>query len=280
MLAGSARNGSRPLPAERPGLRRTLEFRSDIPPEIDRSKMHPRELELGAIGFSLDRAWQRTTGRDDVIIAVLDSGIRWQHRDLVEKLYLNAGELPLPEGSERYDANADGIFNIADYAGDPRVGDRNSNGQLDPQDLILAFSDCKDDDENGYPDDICGYDFFSGGHCGFAGADNDPADDTDFGHGSGIASTAAAQTNNGIGDAGVCPECRVLPVRVGDSFVVDANQFAEGLVFATQSGASVVAAALGSYNNTPAARAAVDFAYERGVAIIASAADEFSYHHN
>jgi hypothetical protein len=42
----------------------------------------------------------------------------------------------------------------------------------------------------------------------------------------------------------------------------------------------VIASALGSYNNTPAARAAIDFAYEYGVAIIASAADEFSYHHN
>jgi hypothetical protein len=267
-------------PPDDPGFSRRWEFRSDIPPEIDRSKMHPSELELGAIGFSVDRAWQRTTGRDDVLIAVLDSGIRWRHRDLVEKLHLNAGELPKPQGAEAYDANGDGIFNILDYHGDPRVGDRNGNGQLDPEDLILVFSDCRDDDRNGYPDDISGYDFFSGGHCGYPGADNNPGDATDFGHGSGIAGAAATQTNNGVGDPGVCPGCRILPVRVGDSFVVDANQFAEGLVYATRAGATVVASALGSYNNTPTARAAVDHAYANGVTLIASAADEFSYHHN
>jgi hypothetical protein len=101
-----------------------------------------------------------------------------------------------------------------------------------------------------------------------------------FGHGTGIAATAAAETNNGADEAGVCPRCRVLPVRVGDSFVVDANRFARGVVFAVTAGASVIGSALGSYNNVPAARRAVDFAYARGVPVIASAADEFSYHHN
>jgi hypothetical protein len=267
-------------PPDDPGYRRRWEFRSDIPAEIDRSKMHPKELELGSIGFSLDRAWQRTVGRDDVLIAVVDSGIRWRYEDLTEKLYLNAGELPPPEGSGAHDRNGDGIFTVSDYAGDSRVTDRNGNGRLDPGDLILAFSDCRDDDGNGYPDDISGYDFFSGEHCGVAGGDNDPADETDFGHGTGIAATAAAATNNGIRHAGVCPRCRVLPVRVGDSFVVDANQFARGVVFAVRAGATVIASAVGSYNNTPAARAAIDLAYEHGVAVIASAADEFSYHHN
>lgn len=237
--------------------------------------MHPKEVELGAIGMSLDTAWQHTVGRDDVVIAVLDSGIRWNNRDLVNKLYLNPGELPRPLHAERHDKNGDGIFNIQDYEGDPRATDRNSNGMLDPQDLILAFSDGKDDDANGYADDISGYDFFSN-----AAGDNDPADETEFGHGTGIAATAAAETNNGLQEAGVCPRCRVLPVRVGDSFVVDANRFARGTVFAVAAGAAVIASALGSYNNTPAARAAVDHAYARGVALIASAADEFSYHHN
>jgi hypothetical protein len=256
------------------------EFKSDIPPEIDRRKMHPRELELGSIGFSLDRAWQLTTGRDEVVIAVLDSGIRWGYLDLRDKLYLNVGELPLPHGATTYDANGDGIVNVSDYEHDPRVTDANNNRIVDAEDLIEVFSDCRDDDGNGYVDDISGYDFFAGEHCGLKGADNNPADQTEFGHGTGIASTAAAQTDNGIRDAGVCPNCRVLPVRVGDSFVVDANQFAGGVEFAVRAGATLIASALGSYNNTPAARAAVDLAYRNDVAIIASAADEYSYHHN
>jgi hypothetical protein len=242
--------------------------------------MHPSELALGSIGMSLDSAWQHTVGRDDVVIAVLDSGILWDYKDLVRKLYLNPGELPVPEGGNVDDRNGDGIFNIDDYEGDSRVGDRNGNGILDPGDLILAFSNCRDDDGNGYVDDISGYDFFEGTHCGVTGGDNDPGDDVRFRHGTGIAATAAAETNNGIEEAGVCPRCRVLPVRVGDSFVVDANRFARGVVFAVNAGASVIGSALGSYNNTPSARRAVDFAYDRGVPIIASAADEFSYHHN
>ena len=259
-------------PPSDPGYASHWDFQSGIPPGIDQSRMHPGERALGAIGISLDRAWQHTIGRDDVVIAVLDSGILWDFQDLVKKLYLNAGELPLPQGATRYDANGDGIFNIDDYKDDPRVGDRNRNGLLDPGDLIRVFSDGRDGDGNGYLDDISGYDFF--------GNDNDPDDDARFRHGTGIASSAAAETNNGIGDSGVCPRCRILPVRVGDSFVVDANRFARGVVFSVEAGASVIGSALGSYNNTPAARRAVDLAYARGVPVVASAADEYSYHHN
>ena len=194
-------------PPDDPKYREHWEYRSDIPPEVDRDKMHPAELELGAVGISLDRAWQHTIGRDDVVIAVLDSGIRWRSAELLRKLYLNRDELPLPEGSTDHDANGDGIFNIEDYAGDTRVRDANENGVLDPGDLIRAFSDCVDDDRNGYPDDICGYDFFSDDtRCGVAGQDNDAWDATDFGHGTGIAASAAADTNNGAGDVGGVPE--------------------------------------------------------------------------
>jgi len=267
-------------PPNDPDHRGRWELRSDIPKEIDKKKMHPAEAALGAIGMSVDTAWQLTLGRDDVVIAVLDSGIRWRNRDLADQVWLNAGELPWPLGAASHDADGDGALRARDYATDPRVGDRNGNGFVDAGDLVLAFFDCTDGDGNGYADDIAGYDFFGTGHCGNTVADNDPGDDTDFGHGTGIAATAAGATNNGIGGAGVCPRCRILPVRVGDSFVVDANRFARGLEFAVEAGAAVVASALGSYNDTPAARRAVDLAYERGVELIGSAADEYSYHHN
>ena len=58
--------------------------------------------------------------------------------------------------------------------------------------------------------------------------------------------------DNGIRDAGVCPRCRVLPVRIGDSFVVDANQFARGVVYAVKAGASVIAAAVPVKNTSSA----------------------------
>src|SRR5262245_56056218 len=189
-------------------------------PAIDGSA---QEL-FGVTGASVDRAWQTTTGRPDVLIAVLDSGIRWAEpqSDLANKFYLNRGELPAPEDStnpgDAYDRNGDGVFNIEDYladgthAQDARVSDQNSNGVIDPEDLIFIFSDGVDGDDNGYIDDISGWDFFED--------DNDPLDEVRYGHGSGESRDSASEANNG-GGVGTCPNCLLLEVRVGDSFVAE-----------------------------------------------------------
>lgn len=248
------------------------ELWSFVPPEFTSVEGHrPEEVEMGA-GAHVDRAWQVTIGDPGVVIAVLDTGINWDNQDLVRKIYINTGELPLPEGAAEHDANGDGVVNIDDYAADPRVADLNGNGLLDPGDLIRAFSDGVDDDGNGYVDDISGWDFFQN--------DNDPADDTRFGHGTGEARDSCAETNNGIGMAGVCPLCRPLMVRVGDSFVTDVQIFAQAVVFAVDSGASVIQEALGTVDMSSFCREALDYAYARGVTVVASAADENSYHHN
>ena len=237
------------------------------------------EIAMGA-GLHADRAWQRTIGDRRVVVAVLDSGIRWDKSDLMSKHYLNKAELvnfkpaPLPDSEDEWDVNGDGNFNILDYtAADPDFGDdTNSNGVFDPGDLIFMASDGIDDDQNGYIDDVSGWDFMWN--------DNDPFDDTDFGHGTGEAYDSVAEGNNNDGGIGVCPECSLLNVRVGDSFVVDANDFAMGVIFAVDSGAHVVQEALGSINNTPLSREAIDYAYANHVAVVASAADELSFHHN
>lgn len=255
------------------------------------TKIRKEEIPMG-VGMHADRAWTKTIGDRRVKIAVLDSGIRWDHDDLVNKHHLNRGELPEPEkacrtadfkDSDPYDTNGDGIFNMLDWAVengnavpktpcDSRLKDVNKNGLLDPQDLIKTFSDGVDGDGNGYFDDISGWDFFRD--------DNDAYDETNFGHGTGEARDSGAEGNNGRGSIGVCPECTILMVRVGDSFVVDANDFAAAVIFATDSGANVVQEALGSINMTPYARDAIDYAYRNNTVIIASAADELSFHHN
>ncbi len=239
---------------------------------------------FGVTGASVDRAWQTTTGRPDVLIAVLDSGIRWGDRlpDLVDKFYLSRAELPAPESSDNdadaHDRNGDGVFNLADYradathAADSRVSDRNGNGLLDPEDLIFIFSDGVDDDGNGYVDDISGWDFFED--------DNDALDEVRYGHGTGESHDSGAEAGNGDGFPGTCPNCLLLEVRVGDSFVTEVNHFAQGVVFAVDSGANVVQEALGTLNQTRFGQQAVDYAYANGVAVIASAADEESQHHN
>ena len=250
-----------------------------------------REEERTTLGPGLhaDRAWLLTPGRRDVLIAVLDSGAYWNEADLRYKYYLNAGELdrvgarpcvPTDFGGDLLDVNGDGIFNIADYeahsdeCGFDIDGEGNSNGVIDPQDLIGAarYADGVDEDSNGYIDDISGWDFYWN--------DNDAYDDTRFGHGNGEARDSGAQGNNGQSGIGVCPECTILMVRVGDSFVTDANDFADGVVFAVDSGAKVIQEALGTINMTTFARQALEYAYENNTVAIASAADELSYHHN
>ena len=273
-----------------PGYAGDWNLWSFIPAE-NLDKVSDYELSIGA-GIHADRAWQLNTGNRDVIIAVLDSGIRWRERDLVNKFYLNRGELPVPNaacgvavGLDPYDVNGDGHFNVQDYTTatghqqpdanlicDPAVTDANTNGILDPQDLIMTFSDDTDADDNGWIDDISGWDMFHD--------DNDPNDDTDFGHGSGEARDSAAETDNGISSPGVCPECSILMVRVGDSFVADSNDFAMGTVFGVDSGAAVIQEALGSLTGTAFMREAIDYAWQSDVAIVASAADEDSFHAN
>ncbi len=237
-------------------------------PGLDR-----RELE-GIMGASVDKAWSVTTGRPDVLIAVLDSGVKWHDAavmgELRRKFHLNSGEVPPPQGADRWDKNQDGAFNVDDFAGDPRVADLNGNGLVDPEDIIWYFSDGEDDDNNGYVDDICGWDFLED--------DNDPWDEVDQGHGTASCVWSAGEANNGSGIPGTCPNAMLLPVRVGDSYVADLNDFAQGVVFAVDSGAWLVQEALSGVNNTPLAQEAIDYAYSRGVAVIASAGSGESAH--
>ncbi len=245
-------------------------------------------------------AFKLTLGRPDVAIAVLDSGIKWNDAgamsDLRDKVRLNAGELPPPRHdlataisepdrndcaafTAAYDANGDGVFNIEDYACDGRVAHVLESdprrvgppGVLTPQDVIIAFSDGTDADGNGYVDDIAGWDFLDD--------DNDPFDDVQYGHGTGEAKDSSSEADNG-GQLGSCPNCMVVPLRVGDSFIADVNRFAAAVLYATDNGVDVVQEALGTLNNSRFAREAVEYAYRHGVTIIASAADEAAQHNN
>lgn len=260
-----------------------------LPPEYDRddyrrtSLRDPRpaladspQNHCGQKGAAVDLAWGRSRGRDDVVIAVLDSGIRWRDAgvmtDLASKAHLSLGEAPPPcfPGVADGDCNTDGVFDIGDYG---VLTDRNGNGVADPEDLILdpAHNNGVDDDGDSYIDDIAGWDFLYG--------DNNPFDTVSYGHGTGEAldSTAA---ENGVGDVGTCPRCQFIPVRVGDSFIADGGRFAAGVLFGLDQGADVIQEALGALNNPSAAQQAIDAAYERGVVVVASMADEASKHLN
>ncbi len=140
------------------------------------------------------------------------------------------------------------------------VGDLDENCILDAGDLIQLFSDGVDDN-NGYKDDISGWDFYKN--------DNDPYDDTRYGHGTGeMQDSAAAGNGNGQGDIGVCPDCRVMMLRTGESFIADASDFAKGVVYAADNGVNVVQEALGTIDQTAFSKAAIDYAYSKGTIVV------------
>ena len=259
---------------------------SGLPDDVNEANIPEDERALGS-GLWADRAWSITTGRPDVLIAVTDSGIKWEDQQLVNKHFINVGELPVPDGYPRdaagehrdtFDFDGNGVFNMADWAEDARIQPdlavHNSPEPAsikDPSDLIVFFSDGVDDDGNGYIDDISGWDFMWN--------DNDPYDDVRNGHGTGEGKDSTAQGDNG-GDIGVCPNCMLLSLRVGDSFVADVNNFAMAVTYAVDMGASVVQEALGTINNTQLTVDAIDYAWAHGVTVMASAADETAYHQN
>ena len=48
----------------------------------------------------------------------------------------------------------------------------------------------------------------------------------------------------------MCPDCQIMPLRVWDTFVVPGDNYAMGVVYATDNGADVVEGAVGGLTNT------------------------------
>ena len=134
-----------------------------------------------------------------------------------------------------------------------------------------------DDDENGYIDDINGWDFSDAptlpGHGDWKERDNEPDDET--GHGTHVSGIIAAEANNGIGIAGIAWGCRLMPLRAG--FRIGAGAFlqnddiAAAIVYAADNGADVINLSLGDTVNAFLIQDAVEYAYNRGCILVGAA---------
>lgn len=250
-------------------------------PDFLQGILRAEEVDDG-VGNAILPAFQHSMGSWDRIVAVADSGIDWDERDLRNKVFLNVGELPPPQDADGvetpYDRDGNGLVNLRDYEEDPRVledaGAWRADHVLDPSDLIHTFSDGVDDDGNGYVDDIAGWDFFEG--------DNDPFATTleNYGdHGTGVMKSAAGEGDNGD-RIGTCPNCALLPIRIGDSFISTGAIAADGIEFALAHDVSVLGMALGLMTNPPALQEVMASAWDEGLLIVVAAGDENSFHRN
>jgi len=162
-------------------------------------------------------AWDIETGSEDVIIAIIDSGINYMHPDLIDNIWSNHDEIP-------------------------------------DNDI--------DDDNNGFVDDVIGWDFFND--------DSDPMDDNS--HGTGCAGIVGAVGNNGIGISGVCWDSKLMPIKSLSSQGAGSIWFLiNGILYAADNGADVISMSLGGELVSSSLKDAVDYAFSMGYVLVAAA---------
>ncbi len=120
----------------------------------------------------------------------------------------------------------------------------------------------------------------------FAQNDNDPSDPTSSAsfHGTHVAGTVAAVTNNGVGVAGTAPNAKILPVRVFDGPRGSSAAIINGITWAVGGSvpgvpananpADVINLSLGSQNPATCdngTRDALNFAISRGTIVVVAA---------
>jgi serine protease len=112
---------------------------------------------------------------------------------------------------------------------------------------------------------VAGYDFVN---------DKTNADD-DNGHGTHVAGTVAQSTNNNYGVAGIAYEAKIMPLKVlsggGGGTISD---IAEAIRFAADNKADIINMSLGGGGESQVMKDAIDYAYKKGVTLIAAAGNE------
>jgi subtilisin family serine protease len=195
--------------------------------------------------LQVDSARSIHSGDKGVAIAIIDGGVNYLHEDLHSEIWVNSAE----------DVDGDGFLSPAD-------------------------NDGIDADNNGFVDDVIGWDFVHIPGQGFPGeddslADNDPMD---FGgHGTHCAGDAAAATDNSIGIASVGGDCQIMCIRAG---MTASNGFGyiyysiEGIYYAVNNGAKVISMSYGGGSPSSTGQQAIDFAHSQGVICIAAAGND------
>ena len=174
-----------------------------------------------------DHAWDfwdlpdSQPGSKDILLASVDTGVDWNHTDLVYNIWQNLGE------------DADGDGQTLEYI----------NGQwvLDPGDLNGVDDDNWDQNPNTFIDDLIGWD-----PSGISGEnDNDPrpkpgvGNGSTWAHGTHVAGLLASTTDNNLGIASVAFNSSIMSVKVsrenqdGEPYITDGY---DGILYAAKAG--------------------------------------------
>lgn len=179
-----------------------------------------------SLSIDATRAWDITTGSDNIVVAVLDTGVDLQHEDLAANAWVNPGEIA-------------------------------GNG--------------KDDDGNGYIDDINGWNFYDDNNQTFKSSQED------F-HGTHVAGSIGAVGNNGKGVAGVAWHVKLMVLKFlgGTQGKGSTSNAVLGINYAIDMrtrgvNVRVINASWGGGNDSQALRQAIAAANDAGILFVAAA---------
>lgn len=217
--------------------------------------------QWGLAKINMSSAWDITQGSSEVVIANIDSGVDTDHEEISGKIWVNTAD---PINGLDDDANGliddnigwDYIANVG-YAtyGAPCIN-------RDPADPNRTADNDPNPEPTGLDEDQCLI----------------PGVDNGVNHGTYTAGIAAANTNNALGIAGVCPNCKIMALRVLDDEGWGTwTDIANAITYAGDKGAEVISMSLaGPYDETVIA-AAVHHSYEAGSVLVSAAGNGDAY---
>lgn len=195
--------------------------------------------------INAEEAWNLTIGNESISIAIIDTGVDWNHPDLMDNIWNNSNE----------------------YCNISLDNDNNSyNGDCRGYDFT-------DINTTSYIDD--GYSLDSSED--YNVSDNNPMDFD--GHGTHVAGIVASVSNNSLGMTGACWNCSIMPVRAGFKInhpsqgwigTLELDDVASALYYASDNNATIISMSFGG-SHSATLQDAINYSYSNGSVLVASA---------